>query len=73
MVVNLRIRSMSRKFFLFCWVDNLRVLINWNENVLERLGCIKDIVFFNNLMNDRMKELFFYVFSDYLNVDDLLR
>ena len=68
-----RTRSMSRKFFLLRWVDNLRVPTNRNESALERSGRIKDIVFSNNSTNDRMKELLLHAFSDHLDADDLPR
>ena len=71
MAANSRTRSMSRKFFLLHWVDNLRVPTNQNENALERSGRIKDIV--NNSTNDRMKELLLHAFSDHLDADDLPR
>ena len=73
MAANSRTRSMSRKFFLLRWVDNLRVPTNRNENALERSGYIKDIVFSNNSTNDRMKESLLHAFSDHLYADDLPR
>ena len=73
MASNARTRSMSRKFFLLHFVDNLRVPTNRNESALERSGRIKDIVFSNNSTNDRMKKLLLHAFSDHLDADDLPR
>ena len=71
MAANLRTRSMSRKFFLLRWIDNLRVPTPRNENALERSGHVKDIIFANNSTNARIKELLLHAFSDHLDADDL--
>lgn len=73
MAANSRTRSMTRKFFLLRWVDNLRVPTTRNENALERSGRIKDVVFSNNSTNEGMKELLLHAFSDHLDADDLPR
>ena len=73
MATNSRTRSMSRKFFLLCWIDNLRVPTPQNKNALERSGPVKDIIFANNSTNARIKEMLLHVFSDHLDADDLSR
>ena len=73
MAANSRTRSMSSKFFLLCWIDNLRVPTPRNENALERSGRVKDIIFANNSMKARIKELLLHAFSDHLDADDLPR
>ena len=73
MAANSRTRSMSRKFFLLRWIDNLRVPTPRNENALERSGRVKDVIFANNSTNARIKELLLHAFSDHLDADDLPR
>ena len=73
MAANSRTRSMSRKFFLLRWIDNLRVPTTRNENALERSGRVKDVIFANNSTNARIKELLLHAFSDHLDADDLPR
>ena len=73
MVANWRMRSMSRKFFLPRWIDNLRVPTPRNENALERSGHVKDIIFAKNSTNARIKGLLLHAFSDHLDADDLPR
>ena len=73
MTANSRTWSMSRKFILFRWTDNLRVPTPRNENALERSGCVKDIIFSNDSMNERINELLLHAFSDHLDADDLPR
>ena len=73
MAANWRMRSMSRKFFLLRWIDNLRVPTPRNENALERSRHVKDIIFAKNSTNTRIKELLLHAFSDHLDADDLSR
>ena len=73
MAANSRTRSMSRKFVLLRWIDNLRVPTPRNLTALERSGRVKEIIFANNSTNARIRELLLHVFSGQLDADDLPR